>query len=79
MAATAFHISRPLCNEIVRGRMWNPDLKVSTGDEMRDHIIGALATGCRRGEMLKIQSKQVDWRHRWIRILREHSKTDWHV
>jgi hypothetical protein len=24
---------------------------------MRDRIIGALDTGCRRGEMLKIQSK----------------------
>src|SRR5687767_5067085 len=39
-------------------------------------IIGALDTGCRRGEMLKIQNKHVDWRHRWIRILKEHSKTD---
>ena len=26
--------------------------------------------------MLKIQNKQVDWRHRWIRILKEHSKTE---
>jgi integrase len=43
---------------------------------MRDRIIGALDTGCRRGEMLKIQNKQVDWRHRWIRILKEHSKTE---
>src|SRR5262249_20523779 len=43
---------------------------------MRDRIIGALDTGCRRGEMMKIQNKQVDWRNRWIRILKEHSKTD---
>jgi integrase len=43
---------------------------------MRERIIGALDTGCRRGEMLKIQNKQVDWRHRWIRILKEHSKTE---
>jgi integrase len=49
---------------------------LTTGDEMRDRIIGALDTGCRRGEMLKIQNKHVDWRHRWIRILKEHSKTD---
>ena len=74
--AIAFHISRPLCNEIVRGRIWNPDVKVSTGDEMRDRIIGALDTGCRRGEMLKIQNKHVDWQHRRIRILKEHSKTE---
>jgi hypothetical protein len=29
---------------------------------MRDRIIGALDSGCRRGEMLKIQNKHVDWR-----------------
>jgi integrase len=74
--ATAFDISRPLCNEIVRGHIWNPDAKLTTGDEMRDRIIGALDTGCRRGEMMKIQNKHVDWRHRWIRILKEHSKTE---
>jgi len=66
----------PLCNEIVRGYIWNPDTKLTTGDEMRDRIIGALDTGCRRGEMMKIQNKHVDWRHRWIRILKEHSKTE---
>jgi len=43
---------------------------------MRDRIIGALDTGCRRGEMLKIQNKHIEWRHRWIRILKEHSKTE---
>jgi integrase len=72
----AFKISRALCNEIVRGHVWNRDVKLTTGDEMRDRIVGALDTGCRRGEMLKIQNKQVDWRHRWIRILKEHSKTE---
>ena len=74
--ATTFNISRPLCNEIVRGHIWDPDAKLTTGDEMRDRIIGALDTGCRRGEMMKIQNKHVDWRHRWIRILKEHSKTE---
>jgi integrase len=74
--AAAFAISRALCNEIVRGHIWNPNVRLTTGDEMRDRIIGALDTGCRRGEMLKIQNKQVDWRHRWIRILKEHSKTE---
>jgi integrase len=74
--AAAFKISRPLCSAIVRGHIWNPEVKLTIGDEMRDRIIGALDTGCRRGEMLKIQNKQVDWRHRWIRILKEHSKTE---
>ena len=74
--AATFKISRPLCNEIVRGHIWNPDAKLTTGDEMRDRIIGALDTGCRRGEMMKIQNKHVDWRHRWIRILKENSKTE---
>jgi integrase len=74
--AAAFKISRPLCSEIIRGRIWNPDVKLTTGDEMRDRIIGALDTGCRRGEMMKIRNKHVDWHHRWIRILKENSKTE---
>jgi integrase len=44
-------------------------------------IIGALDSGCRCGEMMKIQNKQVDWQHRWIGILKENSKTvnlHWH-
>ena len=43
---------------------------------MRDRIIGALDTSCRRGEMMKIQNKHIDWQHRWIRILKEHSKAE---
>jgi len=41
-----------------------------------DRIIGALDTGCRCGEMMKIQNKHIDWQHRWIRILKENSKTE---
>lgn len=74
--AAAFKISQSVCSAIVRGHIWDPAVKVTTGDEMHDRIVSALDTGCRRGEMLKIQNKQVDWRHRWIRILKEHSKTD---
>jgi len=72
----AFNVSPALCSQIVRGHIWDPDVKLTTGDEMRDRIIGALDTGCRRGEMLKIQNKHIEWRHRWIRILKEHSKTE---
>ena len=74
--ARVFNISRPLCCEIVRGDIWDPDAKLTTGDEMRDRIVGALDTGCRRGEMLKMQNKHVDWQRRWIRILKENSKTE---
>ncbi len=74
--AAAFKIAQSVCSAIVRGHIWDPAVKVTTGDEMHDRIVGALDTGCRRGEMLLIQNKQVDWRHRWIRILKEHSKTE---
>src|SRR5262245_16474065 len=39
--AEAFKISRPLCSAIVTGHIWNPEVKLTTGDEMRDRIIGA--------------------------------------
>ena len=42
----------------------DPDAKLTTADDMRDGIIGALDTACRRGEMMKIQSKHVDWHGR---------------
>ena len=71
-----FNVPQSLCSEIVRGEIWNPDSKLTTGDEMRDRIIGALDTGCRRGEMMKIQNKHVDWEHRWVKILKENSKTN---
>lgn len=72
--AARFNISQSLGNEILRGHIWDPASKLTTGDEMRDRIIGALDTGCRRGEMMKIQNKHVDWQNRRIRILKEHSK-----
>src|SRR5262249_5638151 len=31
---------------------------------------------CRCGEMMKIQNKHVDWQLRWIRILKENSKSE---
>jgi integrase len=74
--ALAFGVPQSLCSEIVSGQIWNPDAKLTIGDEMRDRIIGGLDTGCRRGEMMKIQNKHVEWQHRWIRILKEHSKSE---
>ena len=58
--AGAFHIPQSLCSEIITGQIWDPDAKLTTGDEMRDRIIGALDTGCRCGEMMKVQNKHVD-------------------
>jgi integrase len=74
--ASEFGISQPLCSQILQEDVWDPDATLTVGDEMRDRIVGALDTGCRRGEMMKIQNKHVDWRHRWIRILKENSKTE---
>jgi len=74
--AADFKISQPLCSQIVTGDIWDPAAKLTTGDEMRDRIIGALDSGCRRGEMMKIQNKHIDWPHRWIRILKENSKSE---
>ncbi len=74
--AAMFKIPQSLCSDIVSGQIWDPDARLTTGDEMRDRLIGALDTGCRCGEMMKIQNKHVDWQHRWIRILKENSKSE---
>jgi integrase len=74
--ASTFKISLPLCSQVLSGAVWDPEAKLTTGDEMRDRIIGALDTSCRRGEMMKIQNKHIDWQHRWIRILKENSKAE---
>jgi integrase len=74
--ASTFNIPQSLCSDILSGKIWDPDARLTTGDEMRDRIIGALDTGCRCGEMMKIQNKHVDWQHRWIHILKENSKTE---
>lgn len=44
------------------------------GAAMRDRLIGALETGCRLGEMLKIQNRHVIWNTHQISIPAEHAK-----
>jgi integrase len=44
------------------------------GAPMRDRIVGALETGCRLGEMLKIQNRHVLWDTHQIIIPAEHAK-----
>jgi integrase len=44
------------------------------GAQMRDRIVGALETGCRLGEMLKIQNRHMLWDTHQIIIPAEHAK-----
>jgi integrase len=44
------------------------------GHPMRDRIIGALETGCRLGEMLRIRNRHVLWDTHQISIPAEHTK-----
>jgi integrase len=41
---------------------------------MHDRIIGALETCCRRGEMVRIQNRHVDWERHQIAIPGRHAK-----
>jgi integrase len=45
-----------------------------SGAQMRDRIVGALETGCRLGEMLKIQNQHVLWDTHQIGIPATHTK-----
>jgi integrase len=47
---------------------------LTSGQEMRDGIVGALETGCRQGEMQKIQNSDIDWRSHEIKIAKAHTK-----
>ena len=44
------------------------------GSAMHDRIIGALETCCRRGEMLRIQNRHVDWERHQIATPGRHAK-----
>jgi integrase len=44
------------------------------GPSMHDRLIGALETCCRRGEMLRIQNRHVDWEQHQIAIPGRHAK-----
>jgi len=53
--------------------MSGPERKYA-GPSMHDRIIGALETCCRRGEMLRIQNRHVDWERHQIAIPGRHAK-----
>jgi integrase len=74
--AAAYAIGSALCSQIVCKRIWNPALyvPVTCGQEMRDRLIGALETGCRQGEMQKIQNSDIDWQSHEIKIAKAHTK-----
>ena len=44
------------------------------GPAMHDRIIGALETCCRKGEMLRIQNRHIDWERQQIAIPGRHAK-----
>lgn len=54
-------------------RMGGADHKF-VGSAMHDRIISALETCCRRGEMLRIQNRHVDWERHQIAIPGRHAK-----
>jgi hypothetical protein len=58
--ARAFNISQSLCSEIVSGAIWDPDSKLTTGDEMRDRLIGALARERRVNRLARHDEEQVE-------------------
>jgi hypothetical protein len=43
------------------------------GPLLHDRLIGALETCCRKGEMLRIQNRHVDWEHHQIAIPGRHA------
>jgi integrase len=44
------------------------------GADMRDRIIGALETRCRRGEMLRNENRHIDWERQQVAIPGRHAK-----
>lgn len=46
----------------------NSEVHAWVGQSMHDRIVGAIETCCRQGEMLRIQSRHVDWQHHQLAI-----------
>ena len=44
------------------------------GASMHDRLIGALETCCRKGEMLRVQNRHIDWERHQIAIPARHTK-----
>lgn len=62
--ARAYQVSPAVVCAIVQGAIWNPaKYRVGTkGFEMKRRLIGAFDGGLRKGEMLQIQMKHVNWK-----------------
>ena len=73
-----YGIGSALCSQIVRNRIWNPAMYVllTCGQEMKDRIVGALETGCRQGEMQKVQNSDIDWHSHEVKIAKAHTKAN---
>ncbi len=72
-----FSISSALCSQINTGKVWNEANRIGRTDgyEMRARLICALDTGMRRGEMLKLQNKHIDWSTSEIQIVAANAKS----
>jgi integrase len=72
-----YRLAPGMVSLIVNGHIWREGKPPARpyGKEMRDRIIGAIETCCRKGELLGMQNKHVDHRHGWIVIPRENSKS----
>jgi integrase len=72
-----YRLSPGMVSLIVNGHIWREGKPPARpyGKEMRDRIIGAIETCCRKGELLRMQNKHVDHKHRWIVIPRENTKS----
>jgi integrase len=74
--AAEFSITSGHCCQIVAGKIWSDDRMSSTaGAEMKGRIYAALDTGMRKGEMLLVRNKHVDWEQHLIQIPAEHAKS----
>jgi integrase len=73
--AQEFGLSSGYVSQVVNGAVWKERTTTSgLGQVMKYRIVGAIETCCRRGEMQKIQNKDVDWRNGWIKIRKENTK-----
>lgn len=65
-------LSRGLVSQIVSHRIWKET--PPSGSTLYEQIVCALTTGCRRGEMLKIQNRHFDWTKSAVFLPKENTK-----
>jgi integrase len=72
----AFSITSGHCSQIVTGAIWNDETAAkTTGDELAGRIMAGFDTGCRKGEMLRVQNTHVDWEQHQLLIPAANAKS----